>query len=31
MISAKKDCLFMDMETIEEWKSDLIKIYNNII
>ena len=28
-ISEKKDCLFLDKETIQEWKDDLIKIYDD--
>ena len=28
-IVEKKDCLFEDKETIDEWKDDMIKIYNN--
>ena len=28
-ISEKKDCLFSDKESIQEWKDDLIKIYDD--
>jgi hypothetical protein len=28
-ISEKKDCLFLDKETLQEWKDDLIKIYED--
>ena len=28
-IKEKKDCLFCDQETLQEWKDDMIKIYNN--
>ena len=30
-INSNNSCLFLDEETITEWKDDLIKIYNNLL